>query len=122
MSQLIETIARAIQDKKGKNIVALDLSGFDGAVCPAFVICNADSTTQVEAISRYVEEQVLEKQGEKVWRVEGLNNGVWVVMDYGDVLVHIFQTELRDFTNWMSCGQMLLPRSMHPRSRFRVAR
>lgn len=68
MSQLIETIARAIQDKKGKNIVALDLSGFDGAVCPAFVICNADSTTQVEAISRYVEEQVLEKLGEKVWR------------------------------------------------------
>ena len=97
MSQLIETIAQAIQDKKGKNIVALDLSGFDGAVCPAFVICNADSTTQVEAISRYVEEQVLEKLGEKFCRVEGLNNGVWVVMDYGDVLVHIFQTELRDF-------------------------
>ena len=85
MSQLIETIARAIQDKKGKNIVALDLSGFDGAVCPAFVICNADSTTQVEAISRYVEEQVLEKLGEKVWRVEGLNNG--------DILDN---TELRD--------------------------
>ena len=97
MSELIETIARAIQDKKAKNIVSLDLSAFDGAVVPAFVICNADSTTQVEAIARGVEEQVLEKLGEKVWRVEGLNNGVWVVMDYGDVLVHIFQTELRDF-------------------------
>ena len=94
MSELIETIARAIQDKKAKNIVSLDLSAFDGAVCPAFVICNSDSTTQVEAIARGVEEQVLE---EKVWRVEGLNNGVWVVMDYGNVLVHIFQTELRDF-------------------------
>ena len=89
MSELIETIARAIQDKKAKNIVSLDLR--------AFVICNADSTTQVEAIARGVEEQVLEKLGEKVWRVEGLNNGVWVVMDYGNVLVHIFQTELRDF-------------------------
>lgn len=44
MSELIETIARAIQDKKAKNIVSLDLSAFDGAVCPAFVICNADST------------------------------------------------------------------------------
>ena len=97
MSELIETIARAIQDKKAKNIVSLDLSAFDGAVCPAFVICNADSTTQVEAIARGVEEQVLEKLGEKVWRVEGLNNGVWVGMDYGNVLVHIFQTELRDF-------------------------
>lgn len=69
MSELIETIARAIQDKKAKNIVSLDLSAFDGAVCPAFVICNADSTTQVEAIARGVEEQVLEKLGEKVWRV-----------------------------------------------------
>ena len=76
MSELIETIARAIQDKKAKNIVSLDLSAFDGAVCPAFVICNADSTTQVEAIARGVEEQVLEKLGEKVWRVEGLNNGL----------------------------------------------
>ena len=97
MSELIETIARAIQDKKAKNIVSLDLSAFDGAVCPAVVIGTADSTTQVEAIARGVEEQVLEKLGEKVWRVEGLNNGVWVVMDYGNVLVHIFQTELRDF-------------------------
>ncbi len=97
MSKLIETIASAIQDKKGKNIVALDLSKFDGAVCPAFVICNADSTTQVEAIARGVEEKVKEELGEKVWRVEGLNNSVWVVMDFGDVLVHIFQTELRDF-------------------------
>ena len=114
MSQLIETIAQAIQDKKGKNIVALDLSGFDGAVCP--VICNADSTTQVEAISRYVEEQVLEKLGEKVWRVEGLNNGVWVVMDYGDVLVHISRPSYATFTNWMSCGPMLQLPGMHPRS------
>lgn len=97
MSKLIETIAAAIQDKKGKNIVSLDLSRFDGAVCPTFVICNADSTTQVEAIARGVEEAVLEKLGEKVWRVEGLGNSVWVVMDYGDVLVHIFQTELRAF-------------------------
>lgn len=51
MSKLIDTIAEAIQDKKGKNIISLDLSGFDGAICPAFVICNADSTTQVEAIA-----------------------------------------------------------------------
>ena len=53
MSELIETIARAIQDKKAKNIVSLDLSAFDGAVCPAFVICNADSTTQVEAAEQW---------------------------------------------------------------------
>ena len=59
--------------------------------------CNADSTTQVEAIARGIEEKTLADLGEKVWRIEGITNSVWVVVDYGDVLVHIFQTELRDF-------------------------
>ena len=89
MNELIDTIVSAIQDKKGKRILSLDLSGFDGAICSAFVVCSADSTTQVEAIAGGVEQ--------KVWRVEGLGNSVWVVMDYGDVMVHVFQTETRDF-------------------------
>lgn len=97
MSNLIETIAEAIQDKKGKRIVSLDLSKFDGAVCPAFVICNADSTTQVDAIARGIEEKTREVLNEKPWRIEGQTNALWIVMDYGNVLVHIFQTELRDF-------------------------
>ena len=86
MEKLIETIVGAIQDKKGKDIVSLDLSGFDGAICSHFVVCNADSTMQVE-----------EKLGEKVWRVEGKQTGLWVAMDYMDVVVHIFTTELRSF-------------------------
>ena len=97
MSKLSDTIVSAIQDKKGKNIISLDMSVLDGTICDTFVICNADSTTQVEAISRGIEEKVEQTLGEKVWRVEGLNNSVWVVMDYGDVMVHIFQTELRSF-------------------------
>lgn len=97
MSKLTETIVQAIQDKKARNIVSLDLSKFDGAVCDTFVICDAASTTQVEAIANGVEQEVEKELGEKVWRVEGLGNSVWVVMDYGDVMVHIFQTELRDF-------------------------
>ena len=97
MDKLIETIVSAIEDKKGKNIVSLDLSGFDGAICSHFIVCNADSTTQVCAIADGIEERVLEKLGEKVWRVEGQQNGVWVAMDYVDVVVHIFQTELRGF-------------------------
>ena len=97
MNKLIDTIVEAIQDKKGKNVVSLDLSGFDGAITSAFVICHADSTTQVASIAAGVEEKVEQVLGEKVWRVEGLNNSVWVAMDYGDVMVHIFQTELRDF-------------------------
>ena len=65
MEKLIETIVGAIQDKKGKDIVSLDLSGFDGAICSHFVVCNADSTMQVAAIADGVEEAVEEKLGEK---------------------------------------------------------
>ena len=95
--KIIETIVGAIQDKKGKNIVSLDLTGFDGAICSHFVVCNADSTTQVDAISNGIEEAMIEKMGEKVWRVEGRQMGLWIAMDYVDVVVHIFQTELRDY-------------------------
>lgn len=97
MEKLIETIVGAIEDKKGKNIVSLDLSGFDGAICSAFVVCNADSTTQVAAIAAGIEEKVQERLGEKVWRVEGQQSALWIAMDYVDVVVHIFQSELRDF-------------------------
>ena len=97
MNDLIGTIVGAIEDKKGKDIVSLDLSGFDGAICSAFVVCHADSTTQVAAIAAGIEEKVLETLGEKVWRIEGQQNAVWIAMDYVDVVVHIFQTELRDF-------------------------
>ncbi len=94
---MVATVVEAIQDKKGKNIVSLDMRGFDGAICSHFVICNADSTTQVEAISNGVEEMMEQKLGEKLYRVEGRQMGLWVAMDYVDVVVHIFQTELRDF-------------------------
>ena len=97
MEKLIDTIIRAIQDKKGKNIVSLDLSKIDGAICSCFIVCNADSTTQVAAIAAGIEEKVLETLGEKVWRVEGQQNALWIAMDYVDVVVHIFQTELREF-------------------------
>ena len=97
MEKLIETIVSAIQDKKGKDIVSLNLEGFDGAICSHFVVCNADSTAQVAAIADGIEQEVLEKLGEKVWRIEGQQNAFWIAMDYLDVVVHIFQTELREF-------------------------
>ena len=97
MDKLIETIVSAIEDKKCKNMESLDLSGFDGAICTHFVVCNADSTTQVAAIADGIEEKVLETLGEKVWRIEGQQNALWIAMDYVDVVVHIFQTDLRSF-------------------------
>ena len=96
-NRLIEIIVDAIQDKKGKDIVSLDLEGFDGAICSNFVVCNADSPTQVAAIADSIEEKVQLELGEKVWRIEGQQTGMWVAMDYVDVVVHIFLTELRDF-------------------------
>ena len=97
MEKLINTIVEGIQDKKGKNIVSLDLSGFDGAICSHFVVCNADSTAQVAAIADGIEEKVLETLKEWPWRVEGKQTGLWVALDYVDVIVHIFQSELRDY-------------------------
>ena len=97
MEKLIDTIVGAIEDKKGKNIVSLDLSGFDGAICSAFVVCNADSTTQVAAIAAGIEEKVQQTLGEKLWRIEGQQSALWIAMDYVDVVVHIFRTDLREF-------------------------
>lgn len=97
MSKLVETIVEAIQDKKGERIISIDLRKFEGAICQYFVICSAESTVQVGAIAGGVEDDVQEKLGEKVWRVNGVENCFWVAMDYGDVIVHIFQNEMRDF-------------------------
>lgn len=97
MDKLLETIVEAIQEKKGKNIVSLDLRKTDGAICSYFVVCNADSTTQVGAIAAGVEEKVLTELNQSVWRVDGAANSLWIAMDYIDIVVHIFQTPLRDF-------------------------
>ena len=97
MEKLIETIVTGIQDKKGKDIVSLDLTGFDGAICSHFVVCNADSTAQVAAIADGIEEKVYEVLHESPWRVEGKQTGLWVALDYVDVIVHIFQSDLRDY-------------------------
>lgn len=97
MENLIKEIVSAIEDKKGKDIVSLDLSGFDGAICSAFVVCSADSTTQVEAIADNIEYELKNKLNERPRRIEGMNNAVWVVMDYFEVMVHIFLQETRDY-------------------------
>ena len=94
----VDTIVRAMQDKKASGIVSLDLSVLGGgAVCDAFVVCDADSTTRTAAIAAGVEEATGRELGERPWRVQGREQALWIAMDYGDVMVHVFQTELRDF-------------------------
>ena len=96
-TSLLDVIVEAMLEKKAQNIISLDLSSLDNSICKYFVICNADSTTQVSAIAENVEDQVREQLNERVWRKDGLQNSLWVILDYGDVVVHVFQTECRNF-------------------------
>ena len=97
MNKIREVIIKALDDKKGENIVEIDLSGLDGAISDAFIVCSATSNTHAEALSMEVDRQMLEELKEKPLRVEGKENGLWIIMDYGDVLVHIFERETRNF-------------------------
>jgi ribosome-associated protein len=94
---LVKTITKGIQEKKGGNIVVADLSKIDGTICHYFVICQGNSPQQVEAISDSISETVRLEVGEKPIHIEGLGNAQWVAMDYSDVLVHIFLPETREF-------------------------
>lgn len=94
---LTESIINGLQEKKGKNIVVMDLRGLSGAVTDFFIICEGDSSTQVEALSRSVEEVVEKECGDFPTHIEGKNNAQWVLIDYITVVVHIFQPEQRSY-------------------------
>ena len=93
----LKTIVEAIQDKKGKNVCTLDLTNVGTSICDHFVICNADSTPNVLAIADNIEEEMIVKCNTKVVRQQGKENAFWIIMDYSDIVVHIFQTEYREF-------------------------
>ncbi|MDD6379214.1 MAG: ribosome silencing factor [Prevotella sp.] len=95
--KLVKNVIKGIQDKKGSGIVVADLSHIDGTVCKYFIICQGNSPQQVEAIAGSVSDYVRETTGEKPVNCIGLDNAVWVAMDYVDVLVHIFVPETRQY-------------------------
>lgn len=94
---LVSKIIEGVQEKKGSNIVVANLSKIDGAICRHFVICQGGSPAQVEAITESVGDMVRKELNEKPVRVVGLENAQWVAMDYGDVLVHIFLPDVRQY-------------------------
>jgi len=96
-TQLVNSITRGIQEKKGQRIVVANLEGVDGAICNYFVICQGNSPSQVEAITESVGEYARNELGEKPAMVAGLENAQWVAMDYGDVLVHVFLPDMRSY-------------------------
>ncbi|SFW26578.1 ribosome-associated protein [Prevotellaceae bacterium HUN156] len=97
VTQLVETITKGIQEKKGKRIVVVDLNAVDGAICNYFVICQGSSPAQVDAITESVGEMARKELGEKPSMVAGQDNAQWVAMDYSDVMVHIFQPDVREY-------------------------
>ncbi|MBQ6378774.1 MAG: ribosome silencing factor [Prevotella sp.] len=94
---LVKTITEAIQEKKGSNIVIADLNKMEGTICRYFVICTGNSPAQVEAVTESIGDMARERLKEKPAHVVGLENAQWVAMDYGDVLVHIFLPDIREY-------------------------
>jgi len=96
-SKIFKTIIKAIQDKKGENIVSLDLRKINEAVADFFIICEASNQPQIRAIADQVEHEVKQRCGESPYHHEGKNNLQWVLIDYVNIVVHIMIPESRKF-------------------------
>ena len=93
----LKVIADAMLEKKAQEVVSLDLRSIGTAISDYFIVCNADSTPAVVAIADNIEDRMMEKCKRKVVRTQGKENAFWVIMDYGDIVVHVFQTPYRSF-------------------------
>lgn len=95
--QLITTILAGIEDVKGKEITILDLREIENTVCDYFVVCEGTSNTQVNAIVNSVQKKVSKELKDNPWHVEGSDNAEWVLIDYVNVVVHVFQKHIREY-------------------------
>lgn len=99
LDQKLMLVLQGIQDVKGTDITIMDLRSIPNTACEYFVICNGSSNTQVNAITNSVQKVVSKAIQEKPWHVEGTENGEWVLMDFVDIVVHIFQPDIRTYYN-----------------------
>jgi len=97
--QLVDAIVAAMEDKKGLDILFIDFSGMANTVARYFVICHGNSNTHVETLADGVIDGARIKTGFKPWNKEGFENAEWILLDYADVVVHIFQETPRHFYN-----------------------
>lgn len=95
--EVVATVVATMDAMKGKEIVTLDLRETGTAVTNYFVICHANSKTQVDAIAEKVIDQVLEKNGVKPYHIEGRDNTEWILIDFVDVVVHVFLQSMRKY-------------------------
>ena len=111
--QLLDSIVGGIQERKGKKIVIVDMNNLRERACNYFVICEGDSTTQVAAIADSVKDFVREQIKVKPLAVDGMENAVWVAMDYAQALVHIFHRDTRLFYDlehlWLDAKLITVP-------------
>jgi ribosome-associated protein len=94
--QLITTIIGGIEEVKGKEITILDLREIENTVCDYFIVCEGTSNTQVNAIVNSIQKQVSKTLKDKPWHIEGTDNAEWILMDYVNVVVHVFQKHIRE--------------------------
>jgi len=94
---LSNCIVEGMQENKAKDIVVLDLRGLESRVCDFFVICSGESSTQVDGITNAITRYTRKKIKEKPWHIEGQRNSEWVLLDYIDVVAHVFYKEARSF-------------------------
>jgi ribosome-associated protein len=93
----LKVIADAILDKKGEDVISIDLRPVGTAITDYFVICTGTSTTMVSAIADNIIKEAREKLGVKPLRMQGMENAFWVIIDFGHIVVHVFLKEYRDF-------------------------
>jgi len=96
---LITHIIEGIENLKGEDIQLLDLREIDNSPCDYFIICNGNSNTQVNAIVQSIQKTVSKAVKEKPFHIEGQSNAEWILMDYVNVVVHVFQKQIRDYYN-----------------------
>jgi ribosome-associated protein len=97
--KLIQSIIEAIQEKKGRGIVHVDLSGIETAAAQGFVIATGNTPMQVEAIADSVREYVEKNAGQRPFNYDGYQNAQWIIIDYGNIFVHIFVPDFRERYN-----------------------
>ncbi len=95
--QLSEVVVKGMQEMKAEDIVLMDLRSVKNAVADFFVICSGNSDTHIDAIAESVDHEVNKTDGQNPWHREGQNNKIWVLLDYVDVVVHVFNKENREF-------------------------
>jgi ribosome-associated protein len=95
--QIVKNIVEGIQERKGKEIVVVDMNRLKEAPCSYFVICEGDSTVHVNAVAHSIQEYVQEKIQVKPYAADGFENAEWIAMDYGQIIVHVFQRHARQY-------------------------